>query len=152
MMVTKPKRNRELISEGLLAQIGTVAASGEPQVPLPAPIVESETQPVKPKAKTKRIKPVTSPEGQPDDGAIDNPYAFMKRINGTLVTHTSPYIFPVLEQYKDVDSVMNFRLPINLRETLEAHCHALAIKPSEWIRNAIKYLLYAEQEAMKKLE
>jgi hypothetical protein len=81
-----------------------------------------------------------------------NPYEYMKRLKGELFPIDEPFFLPGPEGHEDADVTFTFRGPIYMKDTVEEHCHALKTKPSDWYRRAIKYLLYAEQQAMGKIE
>ena len=67
-----------------------------------------------------------------------------------LVVVPDPYLIEDLNE--EITSVMNIRMPLAFKDTIQEHCHVTKTNPSVWCRRAISLLLSVEQDAIKKLK
>lgn len=57
-----------------------------------------------------------------------------------------PYLVAVPAEFQKMMASLSVRISLPLDRTLDTHCQTMGVGKSEWVRQAIQYLLSMEQQ------
>jgi hypothetical protein len=75
-----------------------------------------------------------------------DPYKYSSRASWPVIRFKAPFLVSVPDGLADLKLSITCRVPVALDRTVEAHCRAMGVSKSEWIRNAQLHLLSVEQK------
>ena len=78
--------------------------------------------------------------------ATDNPYSYNLPVEWPVIWFKAPYIVSGPGINEDLSVTLSLRLPLNVEKTVKAHCRALGVNKSDWLRTAVLHLLSIEQQ------
>ena len=74
-----------------------------------------------------------------------DPYKYSRALSWPVVHYNAPFLMSVPGELAEASQSFSMRLPVDLMCTIDAHCRTMGVSKSEWIRNALRYLLSGEQ-------
>jgi hypothetical protein len=80
------------------------------------------------------------------EGKTQQYVLYKDNANWPVIWVKAPVLVSVPVGFDKMMSSLNLRIPVPLERTLDAHCKAMGIGKSEWVRKAMQDLLSVEQQ------